>query len=217
VGAGDGLGPSVSAVLRPHGKSWAVIVPLLAVAVVTMGLGLLLVRASHITFGTVVGTLGLLLGLLPIAYLLRARVVVRDHTITKFGLVRRVGSSPTDLITSIEPYTTRWAGFRWDDPDWDLVSHGYSFRLADGSPIFKLSRTWWPEGDIQSVGRAFGLEGELTGDSRMRRPAGYSTPASPQQLPSTGLRASTIVVVVLALSAIGLVLFWPLISGTAFP
>jgi len=100
-------GPSDSAVLRQHGKSWAVIVPLLAVAVVAVSLGLLLIKAGHITIGTVVATLGLLLGLLPIAYLLRARVVVRDHTITKFGLVRTVGSSPADLIVSIEPYTTR--------------------------------------------------------------------------------------------------------------
>jgi len=204
-------------VLRPHGKSWAVIVPVLAVAVGAVGLGLLFVKAGHITIGTVVGTLGLLLGLLPIAYLLRARVVVRDHTITKFGLVSKVGSSPTDLISSIEPYATRWAGSRWDDPDWDLVSHGYSFRLADGSPIFKLSRMWWPEHEIQSIGRALGLEGELRGDSRMQRPAGYAAPASAQQPPSTGLRASTIVVVVLVLSAIGLVLFWPLISGRSYP
>ena len=217
MGAGDVQDQSDSAVLRPHGQSWAVIVPLLAVAVVAVGLGLLLIKASHITIGTFVGTLGLLLGLLPIGYLLRARVVVRDDTITKFGLVRKVGSSPAALVTSIEPYTTRWAGSRWDDPDWDLVSHGYSFRLADGSPIFKLSRTWWPEGEIQSVGHALGLEGELTGDSRMQRPAGYTAPASPQQPPSTGLRAGTIIVVVLVLSAIVLVLFWPLISGKSYP
>ena len=159
-------------VLRPHGGAWAAIVGLWIPASVSLVVSLLLAKDGYWATAAVFALIGLPLALIPPAYFFRARVALEDRLLVKFGTFRRVGWSAPEAICSITPYTTRWAGSRWSADDFGpLESHGYALRLADGTPIFKLSSTWWSEQGIWQLGRRLGLDGTLEADrsAGMRR------------------------------------------------
>jgi hypothetical protein len=137
------------------------------------GTSVLLAIGGYLMAAAVFTGFALPLAVLPPAYFFRARVTLEDRVIVKVGTLRRVGWCPPAAVASIAPYTTRWAGSKWSADDFQpLESHGYAFRLFDGTPIFKLSLRWWSEEDIWQLGSRLGLKGELSGPSSsgMTRP-----------------------------------------------
>jgi hypothetical protein len=129
---------------------------------------------GYLTAAAVFTGLGLPLWVMPPAYFFRARVKVDDRVLVKVGTFRRVGWCAPEAVASIARYKTRWAGSLWSEDDFgQLESHGYAFKLADGTPIFKLSSTWWAEEGIWQLGTGLGLEGNLgdSSSSGMTRPS----------------------------------------------
>jgi hypothetical protein len=214
-------------VLRPQAGAWVAIVGLWIPAGILLAIGLLLAMDGYLTAAAVFGGIGLPLAVIPPAYFFRARVALDDRAIIKVGTLRRVGWCAPEAIAAIAPYTTRWAGSRWSEDRVVLESHGYAFRLADGTPIFKLSSTWWTEEDIWQLGTRLGLEGTLgrISSSGMTRPHSDVTTVVARNeavtgLPATGtpkLQASTVGIVLIILFALGFVLFWPTITGKPYP
>jgi hypothetical protein len=215
-------------VLRPHIGAWTAIIGLWIAAATLLGIGLLLAVDSYLTAAAVFIGLGLPLAVIPPAYFFRARVALENGIVVKIGTLRKVGWCAPEAVASIVPYTTRWAGSRWSADDFgQLESHGYAFRLADGTPIFKLSSTWWSEEGIWQLGTRLGLEGTLGGTSTSgmtRQHRAVPTVKPPKEAltgpPTTGtarLQARTVVVVLSVLLVIALVLLWPTISGKSYP
>jgi len=197
-------------------------------ASVLLVISLLLAKDGHWTTAAVFTLIGLPLAAIPPAYFFRARVTLEDRVLVKFGAFRRVGWSAPEAIFSITPYTTRWTGSRWSADDFGpLESHGYALKLADGTPIFKLSSTWWSEEGIWQLGRRLGLDGTLGASSSpgMRRRRGYVAAiplendgqTSPSATGKQGLQASTIGIVLIVLLVIAVVLLLPLVSGKPYP
>jgi len=193
-----------------------------------LGISLLLGMGGYLTAAAVFIGMGLPLAVLPPAYFFRARVALEDRLIVKVGTLRRVGWCAPEAVASIAPYTTRWAGSRWSEDDFGpLESHGYAFRLADGTPIFKLSLRWWSEEGIGQLGIRLGLEGTLGGpaSSGMTRPHRNVPGVQARDEALTGqvatgrpkLRASTVGIVLMVLFVIALVLLWPTVTGKPYP
>ena len=215
-------------VLRPHVAAWAAIAGLWIAAAILLGIGLWLVLNGHSTAGAVFIGPALPLMLVPPAYFFRARVALENHVLVKLGTLRRVGWCASEAVTSIVPYTTRWAGSRWSQDEFgSLESHGYAFRLADGTPIFKLSSTWWSEEAIWQLGVRLGLEGTLGGTSAsgMTRPDRHVPTVEARFEAQTGvpvtttprLQASTVGIVLIVLLVIAVAVLWPTITGKPYP
>jgi len=150
--------------LRPQARAWVAIVGLWVPAAILLGTGLFVAMGGYFAAAAVFTGIGLPLAVMPPAYFFRARVRLDDRVIVKVGIYRRVGWCAPEAVAFIAPYTTRWAGSRWSEDDFGpLESHGYAFRLTDGTPIFKLSSTWWSEEGIWQLGTRLGLEGALGG------------------------------------------------------
>jgi hypothetical protein len=164
LGAADDL----PLVIRPRVAVWAGIVLLLVIAALPGTAGVAALISGHLVAGLILLGLGVVVGVPPVAYFLRARVTLQDGVLTKVGLVRKVGWSSLDAVASIQRYRTRW--YWSDNGPWE--TEGYAFRLANGIPIFKLSTNWWSPEDIATLARRVGIAiADGSSPGRRRRPA----------------------------------------------
>jgi len=205
--------------LRPRSGALIAIAALCLVGIILVGFGLILGTSGSFIASGAFAVLGIPLALLPPAYFLRARVTLDDRILVKYGLIRKIGWCPPNGLASIQTYTTRWGGSRFTNDS--IESHGYAFLLEDGTPIFKLSYTWWSVDDIAELGRRVGLEGTLGGPSAegMTRPLSAKTAATAHAAYSEYAKpdpVKTTVIVLLVLLVILAILLGPLITGKLY-
>jgi hypothetical protein len=125
-------------------------------AVPVAGIGAAALAGGSTVFGGLFVGLGLLMAILPAAYLVGAEVTVTNGALRKVVLFRTVVECPTQLVGSIRWFeATRGGAYR------NLFQHkyvrGYEFQRTDGHRICRLSAFWWSDKDVTRLGRQLGL------------------------------------------------------------
>jgi len=138
------VAPSTSRI-KPRRLGCLMTAGLFLFAVPAGGLGAAAMAGGSTAFGGLFVGLGLLMALLPAAYLVGAEVTVTNGAFKKVVLYRTVVECPARLVGSI----------RWFEST--SYVRGYEFQRSDGHRICRLSAFWWSDKDVTRLGRQLGL------------------------------------------------------------
>jgi hypothetical protein len=150
-----GLDQFTQSRIRPRLLGCLMTAGLVLFAVPIAGIGVAAMAGGSTLFGDLFVGLGLVMALLPAAYLVGAEVTVTNGVLRKVVLFRTVVECPARLVGSI----------RWFKSTRFL--RGYEFQRTDGRRICRLSAFWWSDKDVARLGRQLGLVIDWSARGRM--------------------------------------------------